>query len=872
MFPINGQQTISFCGQQQNFPINGQQTISFCGQQQNFPTNVQQTISFSGQQQNFPTISQQNFSFCGQQQNFTTNGQQNFSFCGQQQNFPTNVQQTISFSGQQQNFTTNGQQNFSFCGQQQNFPTNVQQTISFSGQQQNFPTISQQNFSFSGQQQNFPTNGRQNFSFCGQQQNFPTNDQQTFSFSGQQQNTNYQHQQSIEFINPQGLGRPPPPAICYGIAPLVQQYTTCSYQPLRPQQNIDIFLKHNNVYGSPSPPPGFVAQQNSRYSNQLQEPLNRVKLIDHPPRYQNGPPPPPPFAAPQPVSLPPITSVLPKNTGCNDTHRQQQDDVSNVVKLPSIWTSNDDYYSDNDYHEQNHSDDGFSSNDDHDEDYYGHSSRLQTPRRHLIRSVGEINDEEDYNRPESRDIIPWLRIARNPISNDYHEQNHSDYELTSDYDHDKQYYFRQDTPQPYTPPQRGRKTNNRAESRQTIPGLRVDRDPISNNQLETQQPMLSKRRVKNPVSNMHSDAKQTHSPQQKVQSLIINPVRDLPPLTSKVHDSIFRKKLLRINHIGIWRFGENDFFTSVSKTWNVAQCIKHVKDSLRLRCDVDLWVKNQCTFLEKGKSISNYGGLTKLFVVQRPKKRDPGARYKSQEPDVTDPFWEGDCVSMSCGHAVVPENLFNYYWNAIKSGNIEVKCPYVPDGNSKCCEGIWEFKEVSVLACLSADERLLFLSVLFTNWLEKNKSAYLCPQCDEAIIATCQNYFMCYFCGQRGDNNTFCRRCLQLVNPPWMMCKNSECQKSLNQTKSLLTTCQERIIVNVRGCPVVRACPKCQCIIEFDDSDLCKHMTCPNRTCRTRFCFICLSIQNNTGHWPCGSAFAPCTPAPRQKVNIHLPH
>ncbi|XP_069101834.1 uncharacterized protein [Argopecten irradians] len=719
MFPINGQQTISFCGQQQNFPINGQQTISFCGQQQNqnfsfcgqqqnFPTNVQQTISFSGQQQNFPTISQQNFSFCGQQQNFTTNGQQNFSFCGQQQNFPTNVQQTISFSGQQQNFTTNGQQNFSFCGQQQNFPTNVQQTISFSGQQQNFPT-----------------NGRQNFSFCGQQQN---------------------------------------------------------------------------------------------------------------------------------------------------THRQQQDDVSNVVKLPSIWTSNDDYYSDNDYHEQNHSDDGFSSNDDHDEDYYGHSSRLQTPRRHLIRSVGEINDEEDYNRPESRDIIPWLRIARNPISNDYHEQNHSDYELTSDYDHDKQYYFRQDTPQPYTPPQRGRKTNNRAESRQTIPGLRVDRDPISNNQLETQQPMLSKRRVKNPVSNMHSDAKQTHSPQQKVQSLIINPVRDLPPLTSKVHDSIFRKKLLRINHIGIWRFGENDFFTSVSKTWNVAQCIKHVKDSLRLRCDVDLWVKNQCTFLEKGKSISNYGGLTKLFVVQRPKKRDPGARYKSQEPDVTDPFWEGDCVSMSCGHAVVPENLFNYYWNAIKSGNIEVKCPYVPDGNSKCCEGIWEFKEVSVLACLSADERLLFLSVLFTNWLEKNKSAYLCPQCDEAIIATCQNYFMCYFCGQRGDNNTFCRRCLQLVNPPWMMCKNSECQKSLNQTKSLLTTCQERIIVNVRGCPVVRACPKCQCIIEFDDSDLCKHMTCPNRTCRTRFCFICLSIQNNTGHWPCGSAFAPCTPAPRQKVNIHLPH
>ncbi|XP_069102326.1 uncharacterized protein [Argopecten irradians] len=458
-------------------------------------------------------------------------------------------------------------------------------------------------------------------------------------------------------------------------------------------------------------------------------------------------------------------------------------------------------------------------------------------------------------RPESRRTIPRLPVDKDPISKDYHDQRHSDYRLSSGYDHDEDYY-------------------NRPEPRRTI--LRFDRDPIRN--LSTSYNRPHSRWTKqcelfneDPISNMRTETKEKHIPQQKVQNMVTNPIRDLPPLTAKVHDSIFRKKVLRINHIGIWRFGENDFFTSVSKTWNVAQCIKHVKDFLRLRCDVDLWVKNQCTFLEKEKSLSDYAGLTKLFVVQRPKGRDPGARYKSQEPDVTDPYWEGDCVSMSCGHAVVPENLFEYYWHAIKSGNIEVKCPYVPDGNNKRCEGIWELNEVSVLACLTADERLLFLNVLFTNWLDRNKNVYLCPQCDEAIIATCQNYFMCYYCGQRDENNTFCRRCLQLVIPPWMMCKNSECQKSLEQTKSLLSTCQERIIVNVRGCPVVRACPKCQCIIEFDDSDLCKHMTCPNRTCRTRFCFICLSIQNNTRHWPCGSAFAPCTPAPRQKVNIHLP-
>lgn len=172
-----------------------------------------------------------------------------------------------------------------------------------------------------------------------------------------------------------------------------------------------------------------------------------------------------------------------------------------------------------------------------------------------------------------------------------------------------------------------------------------------------------------------------------------------------------------------------------------------------------------------------------------------------------------------------------------------------------------------LLACLSSDERMLFLSVLFTNWLEKNKDVYLCPQCDEAVVRSCKEYFECYYCKKKGKSHSFCIRCLRVVRAPWMLCKNSECEKGIQQTRQLLSTCSNRVIIGMPGCPTVRACPVCQCIIEFGESDRCKHMICPNRTCRTRFCFICLSTRSLSGYFPCGGAFDKCYRAPRQKVH-----
>jgi len=60
--------------------------------------------------------------------------------------------------------------------------------------------------------------------------------------------------------------------------------------------------------------------------------------------------------------------------------------------------------------------------------------------------------------------------------------------------------------------------------------------------------------------------------------------------------------------------------------------------------------------------------------------------------------------------------------------------------------------------------------------------------------------------------------------------------------------------------PSIRACPKCETIIEH--SIACKHMTCSS--CKTDFCFRCLGIKPQGGQWPCGSYSFACEVKPKQ--------
>ncbi|XP_021357815.1 E3 ubiquitin-protein ligase RNF19A-like [Mizuhopecten yessoensis] len=323
------------------------------------------------------------------------------------------------------------------------------------------------------------------------------------------------------------------------------------------------------------------------------------------------------------------------------------------------------------------------------------------------------------------------------------------------------------------------------------------------------------------------------------------------------------------NCIGVWRFGEGDVFTSVPKTWSVAQCISSLRKKLKedgddTGQDLDLWVKNRCIILDKKKLLSDYPGLAKLYLIRRPESRDAPHRYRTSKRDVTDPYSDDTCVIMTCSHAISPDNLYAYAWNKINNGAIDVTCPAIPDVSrpSEQCAHLWNFKDISIRACLSNDEINLFLSKMFSNWLEKQKNVYLCPNCDEAQQDTCdRSVIKCRYC-----KHSFCVKCQGPVGFAQNICTNSECQQSLPNVRNLLRNCSMRTLVDVPNCPSVRACPVCSCVIEFDEEDSCKHMSCPRNTCQAKFCFICLKVKTDTYYWPCGGAYEQCDPAKRQIV------
>ncbi|XP_033725806.1 uncharacterized protein LOC117315633 [Pecten maximus] len=322
------------------------------------------------------------------------------------------------------------------------------------------------------------------------------------------------------------------------------------------------------------------------------------------------------------------------------------------------------------------------------------------------------------------------------------------------------------------------------------------------------------------------------------------------------------------NSIGVWKFGEDNFFTTVPKAWSVSDCIAHVRNKIGRfgYGDLDLWIKNRCIMLDKGKSLSDYPGLKSLYVIRRPSSRDPHPFHQTSRPDDTDPFSDDTCVAMPCGHAVSPENLYLYAWKKIQNGGIEVTCPAIPDINKpgEQCSKTWEFKSISKLACLSNDENNLFCSKLFSNVLEKEANIYLCPVCNEAIFSSCKTAFKCFNCEKSGASFSFCVRCNRTTIGE--NCYNPECQESLPKIRALLKNCGTRTLVDVPNCPSVRACPVCHCIIEYDEGESCKHMTCPRNSCQTKFCFICLKVKTDKYYWPCGGAYQACNPSPRQII------
>ena len=121
-----------------------------------------------------------------------------------------------------------------------------------------------------------------------------------------------------------------------------------------------------------------------------------------------------------------------------------------------------------------------------------------------------------------------------------------------------------------------------------------------------------------------------------------------------------------------------------------------------------------------------------------------------------------------------------------------------------------------------------------------NRTRMECPNCKQSGI----KFEFCWSCQKQWKNSD-----------SYSNCGNTPCDPEAD-IQEILCTCPTK---NLNGVivPQVRACPHCKTGIKHIEK--CKEMECPS--CKTVFCFICLSVKNRQSL--CGSA---CIVAPRQKL------
>ncbi|XP_033726391.1 potential E3 ubiquitin-protein ligase ariadne-2-like [Pecten maximus] len=248
-----------------------------------------------------------------------------------------------------------------------------------------------------------------------------------------------------------------------------------------------------------------------------------------------------------------------------------------------------------------------------------------------------------------------------------------------------------------------------------------------------------------------------------------------------------------------------------------------------------------------------------LQVVVHNANRTLPRRLQTNKKDMMNDWEEEPRCLMSCGHAITPDNLYDYCWAELTNKlAITFHCfAQVGERQTESCNAVWGFQEVVDGACLSVDERALFESRINRNFVYQSEGIQECPNCRVTCARQSSENprVLCVFCKRAGKAQyEFCWFCLL----PWN--HNHSCSKDV--VRQILTTCPKKDIVKVPGCPAIRACPKCQLLIEHKEA--CKQMNC--RGCQTAFCFICLNVKGSSG-FTCGSYDSACSVAPIQTIN-----
>ncbi|OWF38825.1 potential E3 ubiquitin-protein ligase ariadne-2-like [Mizuhopecten yessoensis] len=242
-----------------------------------------------------------------------------------------------------------------------------------------------------------------------------------------------------------------------------------------------------------------------------------------------------------------------------------------------------------------------------------------------------------------------------------------------------------------------------------------------------------------------------------------------------------------------------------------------------------------------------------LRIVVHPETRPVYGHLVTSAKDMIMDFEEDDRTYMSCGHAIVPDNLYDLCWNSLKDGAVQFQCSAIDTfnvrGKQTTCDAIWTLYELTVKAQLSTDERVLFEMRLSKNSLQKRKDVQECPfcRCLSARASENNNRVVCINCQQTNpDNSEFCWQCLH----PWKVsangdfCGNLECTtaKGALMSQEILRTCAKKTIDQYKNVPAVRACPGCHALVEHERG--CKRMPCK---CKHEFCFVCLKPWSSTG-------------------------
>ncbi|CAG5897218.1 unnamed protein product [Menidia menidia] len=248
--------------------------------------------------------------------------------------------------------------------------------------------------------------------------------------------------------------------------------------------------------------------------------------------------------------------------------------------------------------------------------------------------------------------------------------------------------------------------------------------------------------------------------------------------------------------------------------------------------------------------------------------RDPTLMFVDEE-DQLDFLCEGfhsPRAQMSCGHAVTPTSLTNWCRKQLEQGESRFVC------GAFGCGAEWMYAEVSRMGLLTPEERQYFEKTMARNSTETRP----CPGC-RTPVARAGGPGLRVRCGActatRGRPYDFCWQCgrewrdPQPPHPPQRpphlgpdRCPNPGC---LNPSLETLSTCPDVVLGCVRGggggCPSIRACPTCGCLLEHGNNN-CKHLLCPR--CRTKFCFLCLRLyaecsRTSSITGPCASGAAP---------------